>query len=75
VRKAAVKMQILMAVSVYLLAAIVKKELAIEKSLGEILQILSITLFEQMPLEQALTNDMTKDDFNKFHNRLSLFDL
>ena len=71
----AVKTQIWIAISVYLLAAIVKKELAIEKSLGEILQILSITLFEQMPIEQALTNNMSQNDFNEFHNQLSLFDL
>jgi hypothetical protein len=64
-----------LAISVYLLAAIVKKELAIEQSLGEILQILSISLFEQMPIEQALTNNMTQNDFNQFHNQLSLFDL
>jgi hypothetical protein len=64
-----------LAISVYLLAAIVKKELAIEQSLGEILQILSISFFEQMPIEQALTNNMTQNDFNQFHNQLSLFDL
>jgi len=71
----AVKIQIWIAISVYLLAAIIKKELAIEQSLGEILQILSITLFEQVPIEQALTNNMTQNGFNQFHNQLSLFDL
>jgi hypothetical protein len=71
----AVKTQIWIAVSVYLLAAIVKKELSIEQSLGEILQILSISLFEQMPIEQALTNNMTKTNFDQFYNQLSLFDL
>ncbi len=71
----AVKTQIWIAVSVYLLAAIVKKELNIEQSLGEILQILSIVLFEQMPIEQALTNNMAQNGFNQFHNQLSLFDL
>jgi hypothetical protein len=71
----AVKTQIWIAISVYLLAAIVKKELAIEKSLGEILQILSITLFEQISIEQALTNNMLQNDFNEFHNQLSLFEL
>jgi hypothetical protein len=60
---------------VYLLVAIVKKELNIEQSLGEILQILSIVLFEQMPIEQALTNNTTQNGFNQFHNQLSLFDL
>lgn len=71
----AVKTQIWIAVSVYLLAAIVKKELSIEQTLGEILQILSISLFEQLPIEQALTNNMTKTSFDQFHNQLSLFDL
>jgi hypothetical protein len=71
----AVKTQIWIAVSVYLLAAIVKKELAIEPTLGEILQILSISLFEQVPIEQALTNNVSQNDFNQLHNQLSLFDL
>jgi hypothetical protein len=71
----AVKTQIWIAISVYLLAAIVKKELNIEQSLGEILQILSITLFEQMPIEQALTNNMSQNNFNQLHKQLSLFDL
>ena len=71
----AVKTQIWIAISVYLLAAIVKKELKLEQSLGEILQILSIVLFEQMPIEQALTNNMAQNGFNQFHNQLSLFDL
>jgi hypothetical protein len=60
---------------VYLLVAIVKKELGLEQSLGEILQILSIVLFEQMPMEQVLMNNMSQNDFNQFHNQLSLFDL
>ena len=51
----AVKTQIWIAICVYVLVAILKKELAIERSLGEILQILSILLFEKMPLYQALT--------------------
>jgi len=71
----AVKTQIWISISVYLLAAIVKKELKLEQSLGEILQILSIVLFEQMPIEQALTNNMMQNGFNQFHNQLSLFDL
>lgn len=71
----AVKTQIWIAISVYLLATIVKKELNIEQSLGEILQILSIVLFEQMPIEQTLTNNMSRNGFNQFHNQLSLFDL
>jgi len=71
----AVKTQIWIAISVYVLAAIVKKELEIELSLGEILQILSIVLFEQVPIEQVLMNNMLQNEFNHFHNQLSLFDL
>ena len=49
----AVKTQIWIAVSVYVLVAIVKKRLALEASLHEILQVLSLTLFEQVPILQA----------------------
>jgi len=51
----AVKTQIWIAISVYVLVAIIKKELKIERSLYEILQILSISLFEKEPIEQLLT--------------------
>ena len=51
----AVKAQIWIAVSVYLLVAIMKKRLRIEASLYTILQILSVTIFERMPLLQILT--------------------
>jgi len=51
----AVKTQIWIAICVYVLVAIVKKELKIDRSLSEILQILSITLFERSPIYQALT--------------------
>ena len=46
--------QIWIAVSVYVLVAIVKKRLDIPLSLYTILQILSLTMFEQMPLKQVL---------------------
>ena len=60
----AVKAQIWIAVSVYLLVAIVKKRLKIEASLYTILQVLSVTIFERMPLLQALTKEeyTTKTD-------------
>lgn len=51
----AVKTQIWIAVCVYVLVAIVRKRLHLEASMHEILQILSLTLFEQMPLDQLLT--------------------
>ena len=50
----AVKTQIWIAISVYLLVAILKKELKINRSLCEILQILSITLFEKVSMDQVL---------------------
>ena len=51
----AVKTQVWIAISVYVLVAIVKKELELERSLYEILQILSVTLFEKTPIFQALS--------------------
>ena len=56
----AVKTQIWIAISVYVLVAIVKKYLKIEYSLYEILQILSISLFEKMPLYQVLTENQNE---------------
>ncbi|HEY3940399.1 MAG TPA: hypothetical protein VGL97_23430, partial [Bryobacteraceae bacterium] len=50
----AVKTQIWIAVSVYVLVAIVRKRLALDASLYQILQILSLSLFEKMPILQAL---------------------
>lgn len=52
----AVKTQIWIAISVYVLVAIVKKRLAVETSLYTILQTLSLTLFEKIPLDQLLNN-------------------
>ena len=71
----AVKTQIWIAISVYVLVAIVKKELEIELSLGEILQILSITLFEQVPMEQVLTKNVLRNAIVQLHNQLPLFKL
>ena len=51
----AVKTQIWIAISVYVLVAIMKKQLALDRSLSEILQILSLTLFEKTPVFSALT--------------------
>jgi hypothetical protein len=57
-----VKTQIWIAVSVYVLVAIVKKRLTLDASLYTLLQILSVTLFEKIPIDQALNGDDTKDD-------------
>lgn len=71
----AVKTQIWIAISVYVLVAIVKKELKIKLSLGEILQILSIVLFEKVPITQVLTKTMSQNQNVQSHNQLLLFDL
>jgi hypothetical protein len=69
----AVKTQVWIAVCVYVLVAIVKKELKIERSLGEILQILSIGLFEKTPILQAFSHDSLRMENSTIHNQLSLF--
>jgi hypothetical protein len=58
----AVKTQIWIAISTYVLIAIIKKRLHLPQSLYEILQILSLTLFEKTPLNQLLTNSPTNSD-------------
>jgi IS4 transposase len=70
----AVKTQVWIAISVYVLVAIIKKELKLERSLNDILQILSINLFEKTPLFQALSpKKATKEDTSR-PKQLSLFD-
>jgi hypothetical protein len=69
----AVKTQIWIAVSVYVLVAIVKKRLALEASLYTLLQILSVTLFEKLPMHQALAQDDPKCDTLQITNQLNLF--
>ncbi len=71
----AVKTQIWIAISVYVLVAIVKKELKIGLSLGEILQILSIVLFEKVPITQVLMKTISQNEKLQSHNQLLLFDL
>src|ERR1700686_1884234 len=69
----AVKTQIWIAVSVYVLVAIVKKRLALDASLYTLLQILSVTLFAKMPMHQALAQDDSKCDTAQITNQLNLF--
>jgi hypothetical protein len=69
----AVKTQIWIAVSVYVLVAIVKKRLALDASLYTLLQILSVTLFEKIPMDQALAGNHPKDDTSQITNQLNLF--
>jgi len=70
----AVKTQIWIAISVYVLVAIVKKELKLERSLNEILQILSLTLFEKTPVFQALSRQIAPNAPASRSNQLPLFD-
>jgi len=70
----AVKTQVWIALCVYVLVAIVRKELNIGRSMGEILQILSISLFEKTPLLQAFSLECAKTDMSSCCNQLSLFD-
>ena len=70
----AVKSQIWIAVSVYVLVAIVKKRLALSRSLYEILQILSLNLFEKIPLDAALTVTPGPCDRPSKGNQLILFE-
>ncbi len=58
----AVKTQIWIAVCVYLLVAILRKELGLEMSPSQILQILSVTPFEQVPLDELLTKSLSQDE-------------
>jgi len=69
----AVKSQIWIAVSIYVLVAIIKKRLKIDASLYTILQILSVTIFEKMPLSQVLTEMSYKTDTIDNCKQLKLF--
>jgi len=70
----AVKTQIWIAISVYVLVAIAKKRLGLDRSLYIILQILSVTLFEKSPILQALSGADYKETGLPLDNQLNLFD-
>jgi Domain of unknown function (DUF4372)/Transposase DDE domain len=69
----AVKTQIWIAISIYVLVAIVRKRLGLRASLYQILQILSVTLFEKVPVLQALEASSFHDDLLEDPNQLILF--
>ena len=71
----AVRTQVWIAISVYVLIAIIKKELRVDRSLSEILQILSLTLFEKTPIFEALSELKSQDQEPPCSNQLNLFDL
>jgi hypothetical protein len=70
----AVKTQIWIAISVYVLVAIVKKTLNLDQSLYTILQVLSLTLFEKEPIYQVLSNVSYTNQEDQLSNQLNLFD-
>ena len=69
----AVKTQIWIAVSVYVLVAIVKKRLGLEASLYRLMQLLSVSIFEKMPLQTALSSEVSQSDTSMDTNQLNLF--
>jgi hypothetical protein len=71
----AVKTQIWAAIGVYVLVAILRKCLAIDRDLYTLLQILSITCFEKMPLREALSGSTYTATDPAIRNQLSLFNL
>jgi hypothetical protein len=73
ISETAVKTQIWIAISVYVLVAIMKKRLKLEQSLYTILQILSITLFEKIQISWAFTKDDYQNNITSQHIQLNLF--
>ena len=71
----AVKTQVWIAVSVYVLIAIIKKRLNLQLSFYTILQIFSVTAFEQVPIIQVLTDSNIVNQMVDSHNQLVLFEL
>ena len=69
----AVKTQVWIAICVYVLVAIVRKELGLEMSLSQILQILSVNVFEQIPLAQLVTQTQSPDNAGNTRNQLMLW--
>jgi len=70
----AVRTQIWIAISVYVLVAIIKKQLKLEVSLHTLLQILSLTLFEKLPLQQAVAGIAPISIDSDSHNQMKLFE-
>ncbi len=69
------KTQIWIAVSVYVLVAIVRKRLGLNISLYQLLQIFSVTLFEKMPILRALQSTSSQSELFESSNQLNLFSL
>jgi len=70
----AVKTQVWVALSVYVLMAIVKKQLGLDQSLYQILQILSVTIFEKIPISQGFFNVADETENMELAKQLNLFE-
>ena len=70
----AVRTQIWIAISVYVLVAIIKKQLKLDSSLHTLLQVLSLTLFEKLPLQQVVAETEPRHDDTLLNNQLNLFE-
>jgi len=68
----AVKTQVWIAICVYVLVAIVRKELRLELSLSQILQVLSVNIFEQVPLAELVAKIASQNETDDSHNQLIL---
>jgi len=71
----ALKSQIWIAISIYVMVAIIKKELKLKHSLYTILQILSVSIFEKTPISQALTETNVINENTENQNQLTMFNL
>jgi hypothetical protein len=69
----AVKTQVWIAVCVYVLVAIVRKQLGLEISLSQLLQILSVNVFEQIPLAELVAKTQTQNELGDARNQLMLW--
>jgi hypothetical protein len=69
-----VRTQIWIAISVYVLVAIIKKQLRLDVSLHALLQILSLTIFEKLPLKQAVSGVEPIANNRSIHSQLNLFE-
>ena len=69
------KTQIWIAISVYVLVAILKKRLSMDATLYQILQVLSVTLFEKTPILRAFDDTYSQEKSGPFSNQLNLLDL
>ena len=62
------------AIAIYVLVAILKKRLALDATLYQILQVLSVTLFEKTPIPRAFDDQDSQEQFSLFPNQLNLLD-